>query len=65
MITETTIDVRYPDCDPDPAALLCPPGVDPATLPANEARYNGQTATVAATYPHVPAEPPLASYARP
>ena len=45
------------------AALM--PGVDPATLPANEARYNGQTATVAATYPHVPAEPPLAAYARP
>ncbi|NEK60058.1 tannase/feruloyl esterase family alpha/beta hydrolase [Geodermatophilus sabuli] len=22
---------RYPDCDPDPAQLLCPPDVDPAT----------------------------------
>ena len=40
------------------------PGVDPAALPANEARHTGQVGTVAATYPQVFAEPPLRSYAR-
>ena len=44
------------------AALM--PGVDPAALPANEARYLGQVATTIATYPHVPAEPALRPYAR-
>ncbi|HEY2204560.1 MAG TPA: lipase [Pseudonocardia sp.] len=39
------------------------PGVDPLTLPANEARYNGQVASTLATYPHVSAEPPPARYA--
>jgi pimeloyl-ACP methyl ester carboxylesterase len=40
------------------------PGVNPLTLPINEARYNAEVATTLATYPHVPAEPPLAAYAR-
>ena len=40
------------------------PGVDPLALPVNEARFNAEVATTLATYPHVPAEPPLASYAR-
>ncbi len=40
------------------------PGVDPAALPANEARYSGQVGTVAATYPPVFAEPALRPYAR-
>lgn len=44
------------------AALM--PGVDPAALTANEARYLGQVATTLATYPHAPAEPPLREYAR-
>lgn len=40
------------------------PGVDPVALPANEARLLGQVTTTLATYPHVPAEPPLREYAR-
>jgi pimeloyl-ACP methyl ester carboxylesterase len=40
------------------------PGVDPVTLPANEARYNGHIATVIATSPVVLSEPPLQPYAR-
>lgn len=44
------------------AALM--PGVDPAALPVNEARYFGQVGTTLATYPHVSAEPPLREYAR-
>lgn len=40
------------------------PGVDPAALPVNEARYGGQVATVLATAPRTTAEPPLRPYAR-
>jgi pimeloyl-ACP methyl ester carboxylesterase len=39
------------------------PGVDPLTLPVDEARYNGQVAAALATSPHDPAEPRLAGYA--
>jgi hypothetical protein len=39
------------------------PGVDPATLPANEARYGAKVATVLATAPRATAEPPLRPYA--
>lgn len=40
------------------------PGVDPLTLPADEARYHSHIALVLATYPHVAAEPEIRSYAR-
>jgi pimeloyl-ACP methyl ester carboxylesterase len=38
------------------------PGIDPVTFPANYARTNASVATTVATYPHSPAEPPLACY---
>ena len=38
------------------------PGVNPLTLPLNEARYNGEVATNLATFPHVFAEPRPAPY---
>jgi len=39
------------------------PGVNPLTLPLNEARMSAEIATTLATYPHTSAEPPLADYA--
>lgn len=42
---------------------LLMPGVNPETLPANEARYNGEITTTVATSPRVDAEPPLKPYA--
>jgi hypothetical protein len=39
------------------------PGVNPLTLPINEARVGAEVATTLATYPHTSAEPPLADYA--
>lgn len=40
------------------------PGVDPVTLPLNEARYSQHIATVIATHPMTLGEPPLRPYAR-
>jgi pimeloyl-ACP methyl ester carboxylesterase len=40
------------------------PGVNPLTLPLNEARFNGEVARTLATFPHVSAEPATAPYAR-
>lgn len=40
------------------------PGVDPASFPADNARYHAAVVTTLVTYPHVPAEPPLACYTR-
>ncbi len=40
------------------------PGVNPATLPANEARLTTTVAEQVALYPHVASEPPLKAYAR-
>ncbi len=49
--------------DPAVCAELLMPGVDPATLPGNEQRYNGESAQTLLTYPRVGAEPPLKPYA--
>ncbi len=40
------------------------PGVDPATFPAHFAAYAAGAGFQVATYPHVPAEPPLKPYAQ-
>jgi hypothetical protein len=50
----------------DRAACLAPvmPGVDPLTFPADLARFGAAVGTGIATAPLVPAEPPLAGYAR-
>jgi pimeloyl-ACP methyl ester carboxylesterase len=48
------------------AASVCTqllmPGVNPATFPADEVNSLAGIVTTVATYPHVPAEPPLACY---
>ena len=38
------------------------PGIDPVTFPAHYAQTSASVATTVATYPHSPAEPPLACY---
>jgi hypothetical protein len=40
------------------------PGVNPVTLPYEAARFGFHTGRVQLTYPHVPHEPRLKSYAR-
>lgn len=50
--------------DPTVCARPVMPGVDPATLPANEARYTGHVATAIATSRVVFSEPALRPYAR-
>ncbi|WP_300013931.1 lipase [Pseudonocardia sp.] len=50
----------------DPAVCRVPfmPGVDPLTFPTDLARFGAAVGTGIATAPLVPAEPPLAAYAR-
>jgi pimeloyl-ACP methyl ester carboxylesterase len=47
---------------PSVCARALMPGVNPATVALDEARYNAQVATVVATAARVPAEPPLKPY---
>ncbi|UQS22932.1 lipase family protein [Amycolatopsis thermalba] len=65
------VDALTHDGPADPARLpadvctrLLMPGVDPVFLAVHEARMATVVATQVALYPHVPAEPELASYAR-
>jgi hypothetical protein len=46
-----------------PCRQLLTPGVNKLTFALDNAKLLAQVATVVATYPHVPKEPPLAAYA--